>query len=68
MVILFYHSSKIPKTRAKECALVYSNTKKSEPGIWYTSIPPTLRRLKQEEQEFETSLGYLASFRLVWAA
>jgi hypothetical protein len=26
---------------------------------WYTSVIPALRRLKQEDHEFKTSLGYI---------
>jgi hypothetical protein len=32
---------------------------------WYMSIIPALRRLRQEDHQFEDSLGYLVSSRPV---
>jgi hypothetical protein len=29
---------------------------------WHTPVVPALRRLRQEYQEFETSLGYIARY------
>jgi hypothetical protein len=28
--------------------------------LWYTSVIPVLRRLRQEDHKFEASLGYIA--------
>jgi hypothetical protein len=34
---------------------------------WYTDVTPALGMLRQEDQEFESSLGYVVSSRLTWA-
>jgi hypothetical protein len=34
---------------------------------WCIPVIPAFRRLKQEDHEFETSVGYIVSFRLAWA-
>lgn len=33
---------------------------------WYLPVSPGLRRLRQEDHEFNASFGYMTNFRLVW--
>jgi hypothetical protein len=40
---------------------------KTDEVWWHTSVIPALRRWRQEDCEFEASLGYIANSRPVWA-
>jgi hypothetical protein len=44
-----------------------SNMGKCSSWVWWvTPVIPALRRLRQEDPEFESSLGYVASSRPTW--